>query len=112
MRTLKINYFYIRTITMTRLLTIVLISMFLVITFSGCQEETSSATGRKTKLVQNENFRLNNVIKEKDAEIAALKAEIVERDKKIEKITSDAATAADKFIEIMRAKQKMNLEVK
>ena len=96
---------------MKRLVTIVLISMFVVIAFSGCQEGNSS-TSRKMKLVQNENFKLNNTIKAKDAEIASLQGVILERENEIKKLKADSAMAAEKFIEIMKNVQKMNLEVK
>ena len=106
MLTDKINYFYDRIFTMKRFLAIVLISMFAVMMFSGCQEANSSASDRKVKLVQNENFRLQNVIKEKDTEIASLEATIAKREKEIAKLKADAAMAAEKFIEILKKSQK------
>ncbi len=97
---------------MKRLVTIVLISMFLIITFSGCQEGTSSASDRQVKLLQNENFNLQNIIKAKDTEIAGLQAKIVECEKNILKIKAGAVKSAEAFMEMMQNIQKKNLKEK
>lgn len=91
---------------MKKHLTILLMTIFLVIAISGCQEETTSGSNKQARLMGNENLRLKDVIKDKDAEIANLHGQIKEMKKKNMKLQQQTMSAAESLSGMMSGANK------
>lgn len=96
-----INFFKIGQLNMKKISILLTISMLSVIALSGCQEAETPTSNRQARLIGNENLKLHNTIKDKDAEIAALQAKIVDLEKKIVESKTQTMSAGVGFMEMV-----------